>query len=86
MHLPARPDALHDLLAKIAALVEVQSVRLVRLLRKVFLRDVATIQRAAFKEPQGFNGCGRDFDGSGCLRFFEQIVDREGRRDLEAGN
>ena len=60
--LAAGADALDDLLAEIAALVEVQGLRLVGLLREVLLGDVAAVERAAFEEAQGFEGFGRDVD------------------------
>ncbi len=79
MDLAAGADALDDLLAEIAALVEVQGLRLVGLLREVLLGDVAAVERASFEEAQGFEGFGRDFGcscGLGTLTKVAEIAFR----------
>jgi hypothetical protein len=58
VNLAARTDTLDDLLAEVAAFVEVQRVGLVGLLGKVFLDDVAAVGRASFEETLGFKRFG----------------------------
>src|SRR5581483_11101292 len=45
MHLAAGANALHDLLAEVAALLEIQSLVLLGLLRQLSLADVLTVAR-----------------------------------------
>jgi hypothetical protein len=56
--LAAGADALDDLLAEVAALVEVQGLRLIGLLREVLFGDVAAVERAGLEEAQSFEGFG----------------------------
>src|SRR5438105_3181567 len=54
MHGAARANTLHDLLADVTALVEVQRTILRRLLRQLALADVNAVARPAFRDAMQF--------------------------------
>ena len=53
MHVAARADALHDLLAEVAAFGEVQGAGLAGFLREVALVEVNAVARRGFEHAQG---------------------------------
>ena len=65
MNLAARPDALHDLLAQITALAEMQRLRLIRFLREKSLADVFAVARLAVFQTDYASGLGIGGLGAG---------------------
>src|SRR5580704_11833557 len=67
MNLSARSDAFHDLLPQVATLVEIERLRLIRLLGEKPLADVFTVTGLAVLQPDHAGRFG--ISGLGSSRF-----------------
>jgi len=77
MHVAAGADTLHDLLAEIAAFVEVKCASLSCLLGQISIADVGSVARSSFENSQSFESLGpteRCARPSECIDEFVRVL------------